>query len=329
MKKEIKKKVEKVVIEKETENKTSVYFWSKIALLLLGVIIFGQLFTVNIEPRFDYLNKFISKSFTQNADEKTAGNINVSELENTVLPSEGVDLQISWEDLGKRMVADGVIDEQKFRTLFQDNLQSDEEQILSGVWNDKIVMTQQNSRFLLNMLWAFGLANKNDILENGEMVDEKYGGDASGFASTGGWSLSRGDVMNHYSNYTYVTLTSEQQEIVDRVSSGIYRPCCGNSTHFPDCNHGMAMLGLLELMAVNNVSEQEMYDVALAVNSIWFPQTYIDLATYFEEQGQDWNEVDAKIVLGSEYSSGQGYRATREKIESLPEPQQGGGGCGV
>jgi hypothetical protein len=179
------------------------------------------------------------------------------------------------------------------------------------------------------MLWAFGLANKNDILEQGEMTDEKYGGDASKFASTGGWTLAKGDVMNHYSKHRYLTLSNEQQALVDKVSSGIYRPCCGNSTHFPDCNHGMAMLGLLELMAANGVSEQEMYNVALKVNSYWFPQTYIELATYFKEQGQEWDEVDSKLALSSEYSSGQGYQATRQKIKSLPAPPQGGRGCGV
>ena len=31
----------------------------------------------------------------------------------------------------------------------------------------------------------------------------------------------------------------------NKIAKGIYRPCCNNSTYFPDCNHGMAMLGLL------------------------------------------------------------------------------------
>ncbi len=89
------------------------------------------------------------------------------------------------------------------------------------------------------------------------------------------------------------------------------------------------MLGLLELMAKNGANEQQMYDVALKVNSFWFPQTYIDLATYFKEQDQDWDQVDAKTALGAEYSSAQGYQQTRQKIQSLPKPQQGGGGCGA
>lgn len=161
------------------------------------------------------------------------------------------------------------------------------------------------------------------------MTSEKYGGDASKFASTGGWSLSRGAGFDHYSKHRYVPLTPDQQALVVEVSKNIYRPCCGNSTYFPDCNHGMAMLGLLELMAANGATQNQMYDVALKVNSLWFPQTYIDLATYFKEQGQDWNQVNAKQVLGSDFSSARGYQTTRQQIKSLPKPQQGGGGCGA
>jgi hypothetical protein len=249
-------------------------------------------------------------------------------LTKAVLPDEGVELPITWGDLGKQMIADGVIDEQKYRALFEGGLTNTEEQMLSGNDNQPIVLTQANSRHVLNMLWAFGLANKNDILDQGEMSDEKYGG-AGKFASTGGWSLARGAAMDHFSKHAYVVLTPEEQALVDEVSLGIYRPCCGNSTHFPDCNHGMAMLGLLQLLAQNGASKQQMYDVALKVNSFWFPQTYIDLAMYFKEQGKDWDQVDAKTVLGAEYSSAQGYQQIRQKIQGLPKSQQGGGGCGA
>jgi hypothetical protein len=46
-----------------------------------------------------------------------------------------------------------------------------------------------------------------------------------------------------------IPLTAEQQALVEEVAAEIYRPCCNNSTLFPDCNHGMAMLGFLELLA--------------------------------------------------------------------------------
>ena len=305
-------------------------FWKGMALILFAVIILTQVFEVSITPKLSFLRGFSQKqqNLAIKPGETTTFTVDTASLTSQVLPEEGVTLPITWGDLGQRMVADGVIDEQKFRALFEGGLTNTEEQMLSGNSDQPVVLTQQNSRYLLDLLWAFGLANKNDILENGEMTDKQYGG-AGNFASTGGWSLAKGAGFDHYSKHSYVTLNDEQQSLVDKVSRGIYRPCCGNSTHFPDCNHGMAMLGLLELMAKNGANEQQMYDVALKVNSFWFPQTYIDLATYFKEQGQDWNQVDAKTALSTEYSSAQGYQQTRQKIQSLPKPQQGGGGCGT
>jgi hypothetical protein len=309
-------------------EKTS--FWKAAALLLFAIIILTQVFEISISPKLSFLrNSPLNKQQVSTAQAPIeSGSIDTSALTKAVIPEAGVVLPITWGDLGKRMIADGVIDEAKFRALFEGGLTNTEEQMLAGNSDQPVVMNEQNSRYLLDLLWAFGLANKNDILENGEMTDKQYGG-AGNFASTGGWSLAKGAGFDHYSKHAYVTLTTEQQALVDTVSKGIFRPCCGNSTHFPDCNHGMAMLGLLELMAKNGASEQQMYDVALKVNSFWFPQTYIDLATYFKEQGQDWDQVDAKTALNAEYSSAQGYQQTRQKIQSLPKPQQGGGGCGA
>ena len=312
----------------QLSEKTS--FWKGTALLFFAIILLTQVFEISITPKLSFVqNSLFSKQQATTVQAPIVpDSIDTAGLTRAVLPDEGVALPIIWGDFGKQMIADGVIDEAKFRALFEGGLTNTEEQMLSGNSNQPIVMTQQNSRYLLDLLWAFGLANKNDILENGEMTDKKYGG-AGNFASTGGWSLAKGAGMDHYSKHAYVTLTSEQQALVDNVSRGIFRPCCGNSTHFPDCNHGMAMLGLLELLAKNGANEQQMYDVALKVNSFWFPQTYIDLATYFKEQGKDWNQVDAKTVLSAEYSSAQGYQQTRQQIQSLPKPQQGGGGCGA
>ena len=122
-------------------------------------------------------------------------------------------------------------------------------------------------------------------------------------------------------------LTPEQQKLVDEVSKNIYRPCCNNSTHFPDCNHGMAMLGILELMASQGLSEEEMYKTALQVNAYWFPETYLTIAKYFENQGVSWDKVSAKEILGFNYSSGSGYQNLLQKIK--PEEIKGGGSCGV
>ena len=157
------------------------------------------------------------------------------------------------------------------------------------------------------MFWALGLGNKNDILENGPMTDPKYGG-AGRFASTGGWTLANGDAMEHYSRHRFINLTPEQQAIVERVSRGIYRPCCDNSVYFPDCNHGMAMLGFLELAASQRFNENELYQMALVLNSYWFPDTYLTIGKYFQNRGIDWEKIDAKEALGYNFSSGSGYQ---------------------
>jgi hypothetical protein len=103
------------------------------------------------------------------------------------------------------------------------------------------------------------------------MSDPRYGG-AAVFASTGGWSLARGSAMDHYSRHRLVELEPAQQQLVESTSKNIYRPCCANPAYFPDCNHGLAMLALLELMASEGASEAEMYAVAEEVNGYWFPQ---------------------------------------------------------
>jgi hypothetical protein len=192
--------------------------------------------------------------------------------------------------------------------------------------NGNIVITSDNAGVILNLLWALGLGNKNPILDTGPMVSEQYGG-AGNFASTGGWSLSKGNAMQHYSKYNLIKLTKDQQTLVERVSQNIFRPCCNNSTYFPDCNHGMAMLALLEMMASQGVSESDMYKVALQVNAYWFPDTYLTLAKYEAKNGVAWENVDAQKMLSAEYSSASGYKAIRAQIQ--PVKQGGGGGCGV
>ena len=122
----------------------------------------------------------------------------------------------------------------------------------------------------LNLLWAFGLANKNPVLEEGPMMDVSHDGPEH-MASVGGWTLARGSAMDHYSQYELVTLTLAEQVLLEKVAKKVYRPCCSNSTYFPDCNHGMAMLGMLELMASRGASEKMMLQEADKKNAEWFP----------------------------------------------------------
>lgn len=258
--------------------------------------------------------------------------ISTDSLQESVLPTAGVTLPITWGDLGAQLVEVGAIDREKFEALYKDRggFPPEYQKMLEKNANENIVITNWNAGYLLNLLWALGLANENPILvDKTEMMNPTYGGagpPAGGFASTGGWTLAKGDAMNHYGKHALIILTPEQHALVDRVSRNIFRPCCGNSTHFPDCNHGMAMLGLLELMASQGVNEQDMYKTALAVNSYWFPETYLTIATYMQKKGIEWKDVSPKEVLGTNYSSSSGYQNVSSQV-TPPEGVQGGGGC--
>src|SRR3989344_543794 len=302
----------------------------EISILLSSLLIVGAL-VYSANARKDVRGK-TETAIKNNKTEK----IIEDNYEQKVIPEDGVVLLAKWGDLGAKMASVGVIDKVKLEELYANRggLNDEERNFLEGLDNGYLKITPENSGFVLNLLWALGLGNKNEILENGPMSDKKYGG-AGNFASTGGWTLADGGparngagAMNHYSKHRFIVLTPEQQALVEKVSKGIYRPCCGNSVYFPDCNHGMAMLGLLELMASQGVSEEEMYKAALAVNSYWFPDTYLTIAKYLKSQGKDWSAASPKEILGYNYSSGPGYQKLLEKIEN-PEIKGGGGSCGV
>jgi len=281
---------------------------------------------------FSGVQLYIAERAPANANSAPAGSKSASALREEVLPSQGITLSAKWNDLGRQMVAAGVIDEKQFDALYASSggLSPDDISLLDASDNGDLVITSENSGVLLNLLWALGLSNENPILgSGGEMQNPQYGG-AGKFASTGGWTLAVGGAMSHYDAHSFVTLTADQQSLVETVAKNIYRPCCGNSTDFPDCNHGMAMLGLLELMASQGATESQMYKAALAVNSYWFPNNYVTLAQYFASKGVDWSTVDPKAVLSASYSSAQGYQAIVSQMSTQTTSTGGSqGGCAV
>jgi len=234
-----------------------------------------------------------------------------------------VTLPIEWGNLGKELIDSGVIDEEAFRKLYEkrDGVPEDVDALFSASYRDKVRVTKENAPYLLNIFWAFGFGNKNPILEEGPIAISKT--PVSNFASTGGWSLATGDNMGHFSKHQFVTLTKKDQALVEEVAKNIYRPCCGNSTYFPDCNHGMAMLGLLELMAANGTSEEKMYEIALAVNTLWFPDSYELINRYIEEKNIP---ATPKEILSADFSSGKGIKKIKD---ALKDQKTGGASCGV
>lgn len=253
---------------------------------------------------------------------------NYSSLVEKIIPSGGVRIGARWNDLGPKTIRSGALNITKLSAVMASNgkpLTEFQLALLEKGSDDFITIDKSNSYFLLDLFWAFGLVNKNPILDSGPASGETM----PHLASTGGWPLGDRSGPELYSSAQLITLTQAQQQIVENVAKNTYRPCCNNPTAFPDCNHGMAALGLAEWMAYQNATEQEIYDALLAANRYWFPQTYFDTAVYLESQNIGWENMTAQQLLSAQYSSASGYANTRNKIRDLPGTIIRGGGCGV
>ncbi|MBI5358883.1 hypothetical protein HZB69_04630 [Candidatus Amesbacteria bacterium] len=246
-------------------------------------------------------------------------------ISQNILP-ERVDLGISWGDVIVKMVQTGAIDKEKFLKRHPEA-----EQLLSTSNNANIVVTQENSALILNLLWPLGITNKAKVLSEG-IMGTKYKDQIGSFASTGGWTLGSKDGGKLFNSQSLIKLTTDQEELIKKISANIYRPCCGNSTAFPDCNHGAGMLGFIELAVVAGMPEENIYKKALVINSYWFPQTYTELAVFFKaKKNTNWKDVNPVEVLGEAYSSGRGYGTVSKQLqdEGLTPQVKSGGSCGV
>jgi hypothetical protein len=262
------------------------------------------------------------------------GKMDVAALFAQVNPPDGYKLPLRYGDLGPRLLASGVIDYDAFAAVYEnagDPLTKAQAEILNRGSDEQIIVASENAHFLLNFFWAVGLANKNTILTGGPMV-QYSNGQIGNFASTGGWTLGTKPVTELYASVDLISLTPEQQARVEEAASAIYRPCCNNPTLFPDCNHGMAMLGLLELMASHNASVDEMFRAAKYVNAYWFPQQTLETAIYLKaNQGIDFAQADPRLVTGIKFSSGSGFSAVHQQLQTgglLPKTPGNGGSCG-
>jgi len=246
-----------------------------------------------------------------------------------VVPAEGYTVPIKWGDVGKKLIESGAIDMDKYRENYSDAQYAELLSYLTENKDKGITINKDNAYFWVNTLWALGLVQNSDVLDKGIMGTE-YREDLGNFASTAGWTLGTKKAIDLYSSEKIVDLSPEEQALVAKISGGIYRPCCGNPTSFPDCNHGMAILGLVELMVDQGFSEEEIYEASLAFNSYWFEQTYVDLAYFFQtEEGTLWTDVDAAKVLSAKYSSAPGYQEIKQQLGNVPGSKSSGSSCGA
>lgn len=307
-------------------SKREVFLW----VLGAGVVVItsfslGYMFDFDLKPSQKFLTLIgvVKPTPTPLAEPDTI------ELDRAVLPEEGYTVNIKWGEVGKKLVAAGGIDMVKYRNNYKDEKQQEYFRYLTENVDEGITINEENAYFWVNTLWALGLTQKSEVLDSG-IMGTQYKDEVGNFASTGGWTLGSKDAERLYSSANIIPLTREQHTLVHEISKNIYRPCCDNPTSFPDCNHGMAILALVELMVSQGFSEEEIYKAALAFNSYWFPMTYLDLAYYFQTvENTVWPDVDAKRVLGKEFSSATGYQRIKKEIGNIPGLQQTGGGCGA
>ncbi len=252
-----------------------------------------------------------------------------------VNPPQGYKLPVSYDSLGPALLQSGAIDFDKFAEVYSqagDPLTQGEIDVLQKGGDEQVIITSQNAHFLLNFFWAVGLVNRNPMLTDGPITTESKGR-IDGFASTGGWTIGAKPVTELFASTDLIQLTPEQQSRVQDAASAIYRPCCDNPTFFPDCNHGMAMLGLLELMGSRNASVDEMLQAAKYVNAYWFPQQAVEIAILLKtSQNVDFAAADPRLVVGPQLSSGSGSGQLHAHLKSnglLPASPDGGGGCGA
>jgi hypothetical protein len=235
-----------------------------------------------------------------------------------VNPSDGIMLPVIYGQVGPKIIETGAIDLSHLQRGYQENGQilSDQElEILTHGSQKSISVKRQNAAFLVQIFWAIGLTNRNPILEQGSIRAD--GVILEEISSIHGWKLSQKTAIELFSKGNIVSLSPDQQSRVEEVAMAIYLPCCDNPALFAECSHGMAMLGLLEVMGSQGASIDAMFSVAKQGSAFWFPQQTLEKAIFMvATQLKDYSGVDARTIVSSDYSSGKGFQPLHQWLSN-------------
>ncbi len=230
-----------------------------------------------------------------------------AELANRVVPPEGYQTRVWFGDSIVRLVAAGAISPEKFRRLYatRGGLPKWMARLFAEPSVEPIKLGFDTAPYLLNLLWPLGLSTKTRFNAQSPL----NGDSLAKFASTGGWRLGEAANGSVYFNRVEAIGLDEGQEMnLLAVTRKVFRPCCDNSTFFQDCNHGSALLGLLELAASQGATADELRELALAANAFWYPDQYLEIAVYFKEiEDTPWEAVAPATILGKANSSRSGW----------------------
>ena len=277
--------------------------------------------------------------------------INQTTLAAQVIPQNGYALSFKWGDSVHKLVETGALNISNLSIILNSSKQPltpVEGDILNGTYNGYIQFNSTNAEFVQLVLWSLGINNNNTIINEGPIINasipyaDQINSNASlnqkvtpqyvashYFASTGGYGplgkLQLGEL-------NIISLTSQQQALMYDVATHSYRPCCDNPTAFPDCNHGAAALGLVELLASQGANETQMFDAIRYFYQYQFPPQYAEIAAYFDSQGGNYSQVNSSEVMGFGFSSYSGFSNVNQyllKNGILQQPSGSGASCGA
>lgn len=281
----------------------------------------------------------------------TSNTINQTILAVQVIPPAGYTLTFKWGDSVHKLVEDGALNISNLSIILNNSKQPltpVESEILNGTYEGYIQFNSTNTEFVQLVLWGLGINNNNTIINKGPIINasipyaEQINSNASlnqkvtpryvassYFASTGGYGqlgkLQLGEL-------NIISLNPQQQTLMYDVATHSYRPCCDNPTAFPDCNHGAAALGLVELLASQGANQSQMFGAVRYFYQYQFPQQYAEIAAYFDSHGENYSQVNSSEVMNYSFSSYSGYASVNQyliKNGILAQPSGAGASCGA
>jgi len=233
--------------------------------------------------------------------------IDIKALTHAINPPNGYTLPVQYGQMGPKLLEAGVIDIAVLKQYFQQTGQvlSDKEiELLIRGSQEPVVINHQNASYLLTLFWGLGLANQNPIF------------DISPIPQASDWTLGRKSGSDLFSSTVILKLSPDQQARVEELARAVYRPCSDVATLSPDNKYSIAMLGLLEFMASQNVSSDEMFSTVKQVNAFWFPQQTLEQAIFFvATQLKDYANVDSRLIASRQYFSATGFRQLHQWLK--------------
>jgi len=225
-----------------------------------------------------------------------------------VLPPDGIETRISFGDALQRIVSAGVLLPDKLRAVYakRGGMPPWMAALLTAPSDAPIRFSSATATHLLYLLWPIGLASRTSFNADGPTA----GAHLPRLASTAGWRFGREpNGAAYFDSVDTLPLKPAQAALVREVAARTYRPCCDNPALFQDCNHGSAMLGLLEMAASQGLEGPELERAALAANSYWFPREHLKTALFFALfEERPWHELPPAELIGARYASASGWQ---------------------